>query len=194
MLNTNDVINLSNNNKEIILLENSIYFEKVLIDNFSEEIISASYQNKTNNLIVFLENKIIFYRLGLQNSEIDILDITEMSLNHKLIRVGKSLSNKIFIGTDSDYYYIKDQKLFKDKEETKIDWFNRTNTDKNIAKSYLEIHQGKGVPLHRIVTELHNGKILGSFLSYILLLSSLSLIFLIISSFFFGINIKKADK
>ncbi len=60
MLNTNDVINLSNNNKEIILLENSIYFEKVLIDNFSEEIISASYQNKTNNLIVFLENYFIF--------------------------------------------------------------------------------------------------------------------------------------
>ena len=87
MLNTNDVINLSNNNKEIILLENSIYFEKVLIDNFSEEIISASYQNKTNNLIVFLENKIIFYRLGLQNSEIDILDITEMSLNRNSLRV-----------------------------------------------------------------------------------------------------------
>ena len=64
----------------------------------------------------------------------------------------------------------------------------------DIADTYLEIHQGKGVPLHRIITELHNGKILGSFLSYILLLSSLSLLFLIFSSFLFGINIRKVNK
>ena len=62
------------------------------------------------------------------------------------------------------------------------------------AKSYLETHQGKGIPLHRIITEVHNGKIMGSFLSYIFFLTSISLLFLIISSFFFGINIKRDKK
>ena len=75
-----------------------------------------------------------------------------------------------------------------------VRWFVEKRAGKDLANLYLQIHQGKGISLHRVVTELHNGKIMGSFFSYILLLSSLSLLFLVLSSFFFGINTSKGKK
>ena len=84
--------------------------------------------------------------------------------------------------------------IFKTKNESDIVWFNESNPDPSIAKIYLEIYQGRGVLLHRIITEVHNGRIMGSFLTYIFFLSSISLLFLIFSSFFFGINIRRDKK
>ena len=66
--------------------------------------------------------------------------------------------------------------------------------DKKLAKYYLKIHQGKGVSLTRILTELHNGKFFGSIFTLILFFSSLSLIFLTLSSFIFATNIFKNKK
>ena len=65
----------------------------------------------------------------------------------------------------------------------------------DIAKIYLKIHQGNGVSILRILTELHNGKFFGSIFTFILFIASLSLIFLTLSSFIFGTNyIKKKRK
>ncbi len=63
--------------------------------------------------------------------------------------------------------------------------------NKNTAKEYLKIHQGEGVVAQRVITELHNGSFFGSIYTFILFISSLSLIFLTLSSFIFGTNILK---
>ena len=59
-----------------------------------------------------------------------------------------------------------------------------------MAEKYLKLHQGDGVSLHRIITEFHNGKFFGSGLIFILFLSSITILFLVISSFVFGLNLK----
>ena len=66
--------------------------------------------------------------------------------------------------------------------------------NKKLATYYLNIHQGKGVSLTRILTELHNGKFFGSIFTLVLFFSSLSLIFLTLSSFIFATNIFKNKK
>ena len=63
--------------------------------------------------------------------------------------------------------------------------------NKTTAKEYLIIHQGKGVSAQRVITELHNGSFFGSIYTFILFISSLSIIFLTLSSFIFGTNIFK---
>ena len=125
---------------------------------------------------------------------IDILDITETPLADNIVKIGNHKNKMIYVQTSKANYLLENRELIQENKNLEISWMEAVKAKKDIADTYLEIHQGKGVPLHRIITELHNGKILGSFLSYILLLSSLSLLFLIFSSFLFGINIRKVNK
>ncbi|MBF96161.1 MAG: hypothetical protein CFH34_01346 [Alphaproteobacteria bacterium MarineAlpha9_Bin4] len=191
MLSFEDVRKLGSKNDEILLLEDSLYFKGVFIDNFQNKIINALYQENNGFLAVFLEKQTNFYFLTEENNEINVYNVEEIFLEDKIINVGRNQDGKILIDTNSEQYIIKDKKLVATRYKSEIILVTNSKVEKNLAKVYLEIHQGKGVPLHRIVTELHNGKFMGSFLSYILLLSSISLLFLIFSSFFFGINIKR---
>ncbi len=108
-----------------------------------------------------------------------------------------SLSDEIvFLKNDNEYYNLDENYLLKmvNEEGKDIKWSNITTIDKELAKYYLNIHQGKGVSLTRILTELHNGKFFGSIFTLILFFSSLSLIFLTLSSFIFATNIFKNKK
>ena len=128
------------------------------------------------------------------NGEIEVIDIKEETLNEEILKVGKNNTKNFFIETKSNLYTVINYKIAKTIRKSEISWLKQNKPNNKIAKAYLEIHQGKGIPLHRIITELHNGKIMGSFLSYIFFLTSISLLFLIVSSFFFGINIKRSKK
>ena len=193
MLTYKDVRRLGNKNDEILLLDGSIYFNKVLIDNFQDKVVNAVYQTNNKYLAIFLEKQINFYNLNIQNNIINIKEIKETILNKKIRKVGKSNKGIIYINLDDRNYKLSNQELLATSENSDILWLQKNKVQKDLAKLYLEMHQGKGVPLHRIITELHNGKIMGSFLSYILLISSFSLLFLIISSFFFGISSKRIN-
>ena len=193
MLTYKDVRRLGNKNDEILLLDGSIYFNKVLIDNFQDKVVNAVYQTNNKYLAIFLEKQINFYNLNIQNNIINIREIKETILNKKIRKVGKSNKGIIYINLDDRNYKLSNQELLATSENSDILWLQKNKVQKDLAKLYLEMHQGKGVPLHRIITELHNGKIMGSFLSYILLISSFSLLFLIISSFFFGISSKRIN-
>ena len=102
----------------------------------------------------------------------------------------------VFLKNDNEYYNFDDNYLLRlaNVEDKKINWSNISKIDKKMAKYYLNIHQGKGVSLTRILTELHNGKFFGSIFTLILFFSSLSLIFLTLSSFIFATNIFKNKK
>ena len=194
MLRPEDVRILGNKNDKILFLDNSLYFNKTLIDNFQKKVVNAIYIRESNSLLVFFEKQISFYKLKVDANLVDILDVNELSLNNKVVKVGINNKDDIYINTETKNYNLNNKKLIVTNEMPEIEWLEESKKNNELAKDYLEIHQGKGVPLHRIITELHNGKIMGSFLSYILFLTSLSLLFLIISSFFFGINIKKDKK
>ena len=193
MLTYEDIRKLGNKNDEILLLDGSIYFNKVLIDSFQDKVVNAVYQNKNKYLAVFLEKQINFYNLNIQNNLININEIKETVLNKKIRKIGQSSKGIIYINLEDRSYELSNQKLFATREDSNILWMQENKVDKDLAKLYLEMHQGKGVSLHRVITEMHNGKIMGSFLSYILLISSFSLLFLIVSSFFFGINYKRTN-
>ena len=125
---------------------------------------------------------------------INVSDIQENILKNKLLQVGIGKNQSLFFKTKQHHYKIINENLFTKSNDADVRWFVKKRAEKDLANLYLQIHQGKGISLHRVVTELHNGKIMGSFFSYILLLSSLSLLFLVLSSFFFGINTSKGKK
>ena len=194
MLNIDDAKVFGSKNDEVILFDKSLYFKKVFIDKFNEEIKDSIFLPTEDTLVVIQDTKVKFFILTITDDQLEITDINEKELEEKIIKVGRDEKNNIIIEKEKNNYYLNNQKLVLADKNIKIDYLNKNVVSRSLVKDYLVMHQGKGVPLHRIITELHNGKIMGSFLSYLLLLASISLLFLIFSSFFFGINSKKEKK
>ena len=131
------------------------------------------------------------------DGELEINDIISFENTKKIQYLGQNLSDDIvFFKNDNEYYKLDNNNLLKLTNETdkNIDWSEISIMNKKLATYYLNIHQGKGVSLTRILTELHNGKFFGSIFTLILFFSSLSLIFLTLSSFIFATNIFKNKK
>ena len=143
-------------------------------------------------MIIIQDNKIKFFNLKITDDQLEIIDINEKEIEEKIIKVGRDQKENIIIQTSKNNYYLKNQGLVLTEKNITFNSLHKNLASKFLVKDYL-VYIRKRSP-HRIITELHNGKIMGSFLSYLLLLTSISLLFLIFSSFFFGINIKKEKK
>ena len=192
-----EVRGLVNVEDEVVIIKNNIYLNSKFVDKFSDEIINILYQKKENKIIVLSKSNIGLYFFENIDNELEIIDIISIENTKKINHLGLSLSgNKVFLKNDNDYYNLDNNHQLKlvDKIEKNINWSNTNKINKKLAKYYLNIHQGKGVSLTRILTELHNGKFFGSIFTLILFFSSLSLIFLTLSSFIFATNIFKNKK
>ena len=192
-----EVYGLSNEEDEVVIIRNNIYVNRQFVDKFSDEIINVLYQKKKNKIIILSKNTIGIYFFENIDGALEIKDIISLENTKKMKDLGLNLSgNIIFLKNDSEYYNLNDNYLLElvNEKDKNIKWSNISKIDKGLAKYYLNIHQGKGVSLTRILTELHNGKFFGSIFTLILFFSSLSLIFLTLSSFIFATNIFKNKK
>ena len=192
-----DVYGLSNVEDEVIIIRNNIYVNSQFIDKFSDEIINVLYQKKEKKIIILSKSVIGIYVFENIDGALEIKDIISLKNTFKINDLGQNLSGDIiFLKNDSEYYNLNSKYLIKlaNVKDKNIKWSNISKIDKKLAKYYLNIHQGKGVSLTRILTELHNGKFFGSIFTLILFFSSLSLIFLTLSSFIFATNIFKNKK
>ena len=192
-----EVYGLSNIEDEVILIKNNIYINSKFVDKFRNEIINILYQKKENKIIVLSKSTIGIYFFENIDSELEIKDIISIENTNKIKYLGLNLSDDIvFLKNDNEYYNFDDSYLLElaNEKDKNIKWSNISTIDKKLAKYYLNIHQGKGVSLTRVLTELHNGKFFGSIFTLILFFSSLSLIFLTLSSFIFATNIFKNKK
>ena len=192
-----EVYGLRNIEDEVVIIKNNIYVNSKFIDKFNDEIINILYQKKEEKIIVLSKSAIGIYYLENIDGELEINNIISLENNKKIKQLGLNLSGDIIFLKNDDKYYILDKNYllkFSNEENKNIQWSNISTIDKKLAKYYLNIHQGKGVSLTRILTELHNGKFFGSIFTLILFFSSLSLIFLTLSSFIFATNIFKNKK
>ena len=192
-----DVYGLSNVEDEVVIIRNNIYVNSQFIDKFSDEIINVLYQKKEKKIIILSKSVIGIYVFENIDGALEIKDIISLENTFNINDLGQNLSGDIiFLKNDSEYYNLNNKYLIKlaNVKDKNIKWSNISKIDKKLAKYYLNIHQGKGVSLTRILTELHNGKFFGSIFTLILFFSSLSLIFLTLSSFIFATNIFKNKK
>ena len=192
-----EVYGVSNIEDEVVIIKNNIYLNNKFIDKFNNEIINLLYQKKEERIIVLSKSVIGIYFLESIDGEFEINNIISLENTKKIKQLGLNLSDDIvFLNNDKEYYNLDNNNLLKlvNEKDKNIKWSNISTIDKKLAKSYLNIHQGKGVSLTRILTELHNGKFFGSIFTLILFFSSLSLIFLTLSSFIFATNIFKNKK
>ena len=192
-----EVYGLSNEEDEVVIIRNNIYVNRQFVDKFSDEIINVLYQKKKNKIIILSKNTIGIYFFENIDGALEIKDIISLENTKKIRDLGLNLSGDIiFLKNDSEYFNLNDNYLLElvNEKNKNIKWSNISKIDKDLAKYYLNIHQGKGVSLTRVLTELHNGKFFGSIFTLILFFSSLSLIFLTLSSFIFATNIFKNKK
>ena len=192
-----EVYGLSNIEDEVVIIKNNIYLNNKFIDKFNNEIINLLYQKKEERIIVLSKSVIGIYFLESIDGEFEINDIINLENTKKIMYLGlNSTGDVVFLKNDTEYYKLDNDNLLKlvNEKDKNIKWSNISKIDKKLAKYYLKIHQGKGVSLTRILTELHNGKFFGSIFTLILFFSSLSLIFLTLSSFIFATNIFKNKK
>ena len=192
-----EVYGLNNIKDEVVIIKNNIYVNGKFVDKFSNEIINILYQKKKNKIIVLSKSTIGIYLFENIDGELEINDIISFENTKNIEYLGLNLSNDIvFFKNDTKYYKLYDNHLLKltNEKDKNINWSEISIINKKLATYYLNIHQGKGVSLTRILTELHNGKFFGSLFTLILFFSSLSLIFLTLSSFIFATNIFKNKK
>ena len=192
-----EVYGLNDVEDEIVLIKNNIYINSKFIDKFKDDIVNILYQKKKKEIIVLSKNTIGIYFFDNIDGELEINDIISLENTKQIKYLGFNLSDDIvFLKNDNEYYNFDDNYLLRlaNVKDKNIKWSNISKIDKKLAKYYLNIHQGKGVSLTRILTELHNGKFFGSIFTLILFFSSLSLIFLTLSSFIFATNIFKNKK
>ena len=192
-----EVYGLSNIKDEVIIIKNNIYLNGKFVDKFSNQIINILYQKKKNRIVVLSESTIGIYLLENIDGELEINDIISFENTKKIQYLGLNLSDDIvFLKNDNEYYKLDNSYLLKltNEKNKKIHLSEVSMINKKLATYYLNIHQGKGVSLTRILTELHNGKFFGSIFTLVLFFSSLSLIFLTLSSFIFATNIFKNKK
>ena len=192
-----EVYGLKDIEDEIVIIKNNIYFNSKFIDKFKDDIVNILYQKKKKKIIILSKSTIGIYFFENIDGELEINDIISSENTKNIKYLGHNLSDDIvFLKNDNEYYNFDDNYLLRlaNVEDKNINWSNISKIDKKMAKYYLNIHQGKGVSLTRILTELHNGKFFGSIFTLILFFSSLSLIFLTLSSFIFATNIFKNKK
>ena len=192
-----EVFGLSNIEDEVVIIKNNIYINSKFVDKFNDAIINILYQKKYKRIIILSKSTIGIYFFENIDGELEINDIISLENTKKIKYLGLNLSsNIVFLKNDNEYYNLDDNYLLKmvNEKDKNIKWSNISTMDKKLAKYYLNIHQGKGVSLTRILTELHNGKFFGSIFTLVLFFSSLSLIFLTLSSFIFATNIFKNKK
>ena len=192
-----EVYGLRNIEDEVVIIRNNIYINSQFVDKFSDEIINVLYQKNEKKIFILSKSIIGIYFFENIDGALEIKDIISIENTKKIKSLGQNLSGDIiFLKNDSEYYNLDNKYLIKQAniKDKNIKWSNISKIDKKLAKHYLNIHQGNGVSLTRILTELHNGKFFGSIFTLILFFSSLSLIFLTLSSFIFATNIFKNKK
>ena len=192
-----DVYQVINAKNEIITINNSLYFNKKFIDSYQTNILGVIYNSTHKSLFVLNRKELIVYFLEEINNDLEIEDILYFPNSESYISIGKDYKNDIYLeNSDILYQFNKDTSFtkIKDKFKKNIFWAKADIAKKNISNIYLRIHQGNGVSILKILTELHNGKFFGSIFTFILFISSLSLIFLTLSSFIFGTKILKNRK
>jgi len=187
------VLNLVNKKNDLIVInEKSIYFQNRYIDSIESDILAGLYKN---NSIYLLSNKnLVIYSFEDLSDSIELKDIKFYKVtsakynNNPNNPVDKDV---IFVTKDNIKIMLEENSAFKKTGLKDLKFKEPILAEKKIARTYLNIHQGSGVSLHRIITELHNGKFFGSVFIFILFISSLSIIFLVLSSFLFGINYRR---
>ena len=193
-----EVYGVKNIKDEVITIKNNVYINSKFIDKFNEKILSLLYYKSENKIFIISENLIGIYILESFDQETEIKDIITIQNINNLNNIGLDLSSdNILFKNDTKYFKIKQNELLEfsyNNSELNIRWSNISTVNKELARYYLKIHQGTGVSLTRVLTELHNGKFFGSIFTLILFISSLSLIFLTLSSFIFSTNLFKSKK
>jgi hypothetical protein len=143
--------------KWITVIDDQVYFEKNSLPNYNESFHGA----------IFVES---FYVLAFDNS-IDLLTedgelIERLTSLHGLPQgienIGKDNEDGIYLKT-SDNYFSSDRDLtrWQPTKQRDIPWSVRSEAPEGYIEQIIQQYRGSGLPMERIILDLHSGRILG---------------------------------
>ena len=179
---------LSKENKDVLLIKNTLYYNKQYIDYSFNDVIDVFTLD--DKIKIFEKNRIIQIEFILDDNVFIENQVNIKSNFININEVGYDKDGRLIFKNADDYYY---HNSFLKLENRKIILIKKKPLliEKSKILDYLNNHQGPGISLHLILTELHNGNFFGITLRILIILSTLALIFLTLSAFIFGIKRRK---
>ncbi len=120
-----------------------------------------------------------------QKNGVVIETITNFPFDEDIASIGKNNRGKINIRVKSGLYQTDENFTKWDRVKAKnIIWSAPLKNTKQLDQSVNNAYMGKGISLYKFILDLHSGKILGKYGSYLMDFSAIALIILSISGLF----------
>jgi len=188
--NLNSVNNL-NNDHLIIEFGDSLYLNNQSVD--CQPPLNGAIKTK-ELLFIANQSQLCLLTPNIENTElIDTLSLPITNPINSIKRLGLDDKDNIVIDTTSGLLTINSEyTAFVDQKNTStIKWGMARTVPKNIKNNLIKQHKGEGLPLERIILDLHSGRIVGLAGVYFMDLVALLLIFLAVSGVITWANRKK---
>lgn len=158
-------------------LGDRLFFNDVELTERSESLLGAVEVD--NMIVVALDNRLLL--LTLDGEQIEQLSGVE-GVPAGMRRIGISESEGLVIGAAHGNYLANiDTLQWSESENIVVNWSVSAEIPDALYARLQEQYRGKGLPLERVILDLHSGRILGRFGEYLMDLAAVLLVFLAIS-------------
>lgn len=78
--------------------------------------------------------------------------------------IGGTSGDEVYLKTDKGYFISnQDLAVWEDAAQSDVTWSTQEKAPRSYTDQLLELYRGKGLPLERVITDLHSGRIFGKF-------------------------------
>ena len=173
----------------VSFLNQQIFIDKNPINVQLEQLLGAVF---TDTFFVLLDGQQLILVTG-QGELIEKLSATQ-GLPPTMLNIGAQ-QHTIWLKTPTQIIKSDDGLLSWEKtNDTSIVWSEPTPPDAATKKALLTQYQGKGLPIERVLLDIHSGRILGNWSIYLMDLAGFGIIYLVFTGFFMWLKKTRHQK
>ena len=156
-------------------LDGHIFLDQTFIHESTRPIVGAH----TTQEMVVVATEDTFYLFGHDGSLIEKMN----TLPGKILRLG-ARDDHTYIDTPLGIFSTDSNFVAWQQAETIPNWISSSSLPKPIRQTILDGYRGRGLPLERVVLDLHSGRILGAWGPYLMDAAAIILLILVLSGFY----------
>ncbi len=192
------LVNDSNDNNKswVIEYDSSLYLSRIIQPRHSQTLECATPLSgavKTDELLITVatDQVCLFTHKG------ELVDQIRPAQGKQINRLGKSKGGAVILQTSGGYQQLNpDMTGFASlsKAPSSVHWSAPSHAPASIISPLKQLHKGAGLPLERIILDLHSGRIVGLAGVYFMDIVAMLLIFLASSGFIMWFRRKQRHK
>jgi len=147
------LIAYDNKNLSITQIDQKIFFNKKEVFKKKQKLLGTIFQDEIHYLLFEAEVSLLT-----ENGELIEAIKMHHGLPSSLISIGASKDQKIYLrSTQSNYLCDFDNLKFIKSEDSDIHWSKESKPLSEISNQLIYEYNGKGISIHKLITDLHNG-------------------------------------